>query len=226
MLRDLLALPPENRVLLCRDDPALGGLPPDRTKALAVAYASRPEAKVARHAIEHARLELAAAERAWIPRIDVASRLGAEDAEARLSPVAPNWSVGVALSMNLFDGGVRRANVQAAIAALDAVTEGDRATLLAIALDVEAAYLRRDEARARIAVATRALALARETLDQVTIQYRGGAATISRYLEAEAALARARSAHVQATIDVLRTDIDAARAIGALADGLATGETT
>ena len=225
-LRELLALPPEMDLSISDAGPVIDPLPADRVAALARAYATRPEGTVARRAVEQAKLELAAAGRAWLPRLDVQSRLSAEAAEAHLPPVDPNWLVGVALSINLFDGGIRRANVQRALAALDLVTEADRATLVHIAREVETAYLRLDETRARLAMVSQALALAQETLGLVTTQYRGGAVTVTRYLEAEGALARTRAAHVQSALDVARAEVEAARAIGALATGPMAGGST
>jgi outer membrane protein TolC len=124
--------------------------------------------------------------------------------------------VAIALSVDLFDGGTRAANIARARAALDALAEEDRRALLAVAREVETAYLRLDEARTRAAVAAQAVGAAEETLDLVTAQYRGGAATVTRYLEAEAARARARTAHIEAQLDVDRAVVEASRAIGRL----------
>jgi outer membrane protein TolC len=226
ILRELLALPPEHPVAVAGGGPTLDRLPPDVPAALAQAYARRPEAAAARLAVERAALELAASKRAWLPRLDVESRFGAEDAEARFSPVDYNWAVGVALSVDLFDGGARRADVHRALAALDAVGEADRATLVRIAREVESAYLRLEEARARLALVTRALATAEETLGLVATQHRGGAVTVTRFLEAESALARSRAAHVQGTLDLARAEVEVARAIGALGSGSLAGGPT
>lgn len=215
-LRELLALPPETAIAISEAGPTVGVLPGEPAAALARAYALRPDGTVARRAVEQAQLELATARRAWLPRLDVESRLWTDVAEAHLSPHDPDWTVGVALSMNVFDGGLRRANVERALAALDVVTESDRGTLLRIAREVETAYLRLEEARARLDVTTHGLALAEETLGLVTTQYRGGAVTVTRFLEAEGALARARAAHVQGAVDVSRAEIEVAHAIGAL----------
>jgi outer membrane protein TolC len=73
---------------------------------------------------------------------------------------------------------------------------------------------------------SQALALAQETLGLVTTQYRGGAVTVTRYLEAEGALARTRAAHVQSALDVARAEVEVARAIGALATGPMAGGST
>jgi outer membrane protein len=224
-LRELLALPPDATLAISETGPVIGPLPVDRAEALARAYARRPDGLVARRAVEQANLDLETARRAWLPRLDVESRLWTEIAQAHLSPRDPDWTVGVALSMSLFDGGLRGANVQRALAALDQVAESDRSTLLRIAREVESAYLHLHEARARLDVVTHALALAGETLRLVTTQYRGGAATITRFLDAEGTLARARAAHVNGMIDVARAEIDAAHALGAFARD-AIGEAT
>jgi outer membrane protein len=216
-LRELLALPPDAALAVAEHGPVVTAVPASATDALARAYARRPEAAAARHAVERARIELAAARRAWLPRLDVETRVGATDVDGRFSPVDPNWTMGVALSADLFDGGLKRANVARALAALDLVGENDRRTLVTIAREVETAYLRLAEARARLDVVRRAHATAAEALALVTTQYRGGAATVTRYLETEGALARARAAEVAGGLDVARAEVEVARAIGDLA---------
>ncbi len=216
VLRDLLALPADASLEVADEGIDAAALPSTAADALAEAYRRRPEAAIARQAVERARLELASARRAYSPRLDVESRLYGDDAEARFSPGDRNWTVAIALSVDLFDGGTRAANIARARAALDALAEEDRRALLAVAREVETAYLRLDEARTRAAVAAQAVGAAEETLDLVTAQYRGGAATVTRYLEAEAARARARTAHIEAQLDVDRAVVEASRAIGRL----------
>ena len=135
----------------------------------------------------------------------------------------PNYTVAVALSVDLFDGGVRAAAIQRATAIVDELTESDRAALLAIARDVETAYLRLAEARARYQVAAQAVGAAEESLRLVAVQYRGGGATVTRYLEAEGAQARARTTRIQAALDVDRATVEAQRAIGRLYQSLPDG---
>jgi outer membrane protein len=118
--------------------------------------------------------------------------------------------------VDLFDGGARSAAIQRARAVIDELTESDRKGLLAIARDVETAYLRLGEARARYGVAAQAVGAADESLQLVAVQYRGGAATVTRYLEAESGQARARTAKIQAQLDVERATVDVERAIGRL----------
>ncbi|MEW6273401.1 MAG: TolC family protein [Thermodesulfobacteriota bacterium] len=216
-LRELLALPADAPLELADADYDVGTLPATFADALAQAYRSRPEAAIARRAVERARIELASARRAYLPRVDVISRFYADvPVDLGFDVKDPNYTVAVALSFDVFDGGAREAAVASARAALDELTEADRKALLAVAREVETAYLRLDESRARYQVAAQAVDAADETLQLVEVQYRGGAATVTRYLEAESARARARTAKIQARLDLERAKVEAQRAIGGL----------
>jgi outer membrane protein TolC len=222
-LRELLAVPADAAIALADSTYAAGILPETATDALTEAYRVRPEAAITRRAVEGARIDLAAARRAYLPRVDVVSRFYADVPDVHDSVKDPNYTVAVALSVDLFDGGVRAAAIQRAAAIVDELTESDRAALLAIARDVETAYLHLAEARARYQVAAQAVGAAEESLRLVAVQYRGGGATVTRYLEAEGAQARARTARIQATLDVDRATIEAQRAIGRLYQPLSDG---
>jgi outer membrane protein len=216
-LRELLALPANAPVAIADGPFDAGALPASATDALAEAYRSRPEAAIARSAVERAGIELASARRAYIPRLDVLGRFYSDvPVDLGFNVKDPNYTVAVALSVDLFDGGSRKAAIEKAHAALDELTEADRKALLAIAHDVESAYLRLDEARARYHVAEQAVGAAEESLQLVAVQYRGGAATVTRYLEAESARARSRTAKIQAQLDIERAEVEAQRAIGGL----------
>lgn len=216
-LRELLALPDDVPIELADSAYATGTLPETAAEALVEAYRLRPEAAAARSAVGRARLELAAADRAYLPRVDVLTRLYSDVPSLHTSPKDPDYTVVLALSVDLFDGGARAAAIQRARAVVDEMTESDRKGLLAIARDVETAYLRLGEARARYQVAAQAVGAADESLQLVTVQYRGGAAAVTRYLEAESGQSRVRTAKIQAQLDVERATVDVERAIGRLA---------
>jgi outer membrane protein TolC len=216
-LRHLLALPMGARLELAPGGYDAGLLPAVLADALSEAYRMRPELAAARRAIERARIESDAADRAYLPRLDVEGRLYWDDADADFEGLTwgdRNWWVGVGLSMDLFDGGSREAGRRRAKAALAEAGEADRKALQAVALDVETAYLRLDAARARLDVTSKAVAAAEETFELVEKQFRGGAATVTRYLEAEAARTQARSSAIRARMDVDRAQVDAARSVG------------
>jgi outer membrane protein TolC len=122
----------------------------------------------------------------------------------------------VAVTFDVWDGGRTRANVARAKAVLDSLEEQDRKTILAVASDVEIAWLQLQEARARLDVATQAVAAAEETLELVKAQYDAGSVTVTRYLETESAQAGARTREIRAALDLNRAVVNAKRATGDL----------
>jgi outer membrane protein TolC len=218
-LRELLALPPAASIEVVEGGDPAGPLPASAVDGLAEAYRSRGEVRAARRAVERAALGLADARRAYLPRVDLEARVYGDDAGAELDFGTRNWTVGLALSLDVFDGLAREARIRQAHAALDEVAWSDRQALLAVARDVESAYLRLEEARARLAVATQAVGAADETFEIVGTRFRGGAEAVTRYLEAEADRTRARTNRIRARLDADRAAIEVARAIGRLAPG-------
>lgn len=216
-LRRLLALPAEAPLLpAAAPFGGAGSPPPDLREAVAEAFRNRPEVAAVRRAQDRARAEAEAARRAFLPRLDAGARAWADDGDARGDFGDANWSVGLTLSLDLFDGGARAAGVHRAEAALRGLAEEDRALLHGVATEVEAAWLRLEEARSRHDVTVRAVEAARESFDLVEEQFRGGAATVTRYLEAEAARTRARTNEAGTRIDEERAAAELARALGRL----------
>jgi len=214
-LRRLMALPPGAEFEIVLSDVNLTGLPGTVAEGVAEAYRRRPELAAARRAVETARMQEERARRARLPRLDLQARwYGDDDALAFDS----NATIGLALTFDIFDGGRKAAGIKAARSALRRVEEADRGALLQVAHEVEDAYLRLEEAQARLAVAEEAVGASEETLELVEKQYRGGSATITRYLDAEAARTRARTTRIAARLDVERTRVEVARALGRLGD--------
>ena len=224
-LRSLLALAPDQPLELS-DEPFESGPPPSSlAEARAEAFLERPELEAARRAIERARLDEAAAERSWWPRLDVLARVWGGTNDLSLDLNDANATLMLSLGFDVFDGGARSAALDGARAALREVREADRRALIDVALDVEASWLRLEEARARLDVASQAVGASEETLQLVEQQFRGGSATVTRYLEAEAARTQARTALIRARLDLDRTQVDLARAVGRLGtDALDTEE--
>jgi outer membrane protein len=213
-LRRLLAWPDGVALDVADESYPVADLPATLPQALVVAYTHRSELTEARRAVERARIEVESAHRAYSPNVDLEARWYGDDEQWNFAEDGGNWLVGVALTFDLFDGGRKKANVRAARAALERVEEADRRALIGVAQEVETAYLRLEEARARLEGASQAVGASEESLDLVEKQYRGGTATVTRFLEAEAARTQARTARIRATLDVERTRIEAQRALG------------
>ncbi|MFO0980939.1 MAG: TolC family protein [Planctomycetota bacterium] len=213
-LRHLLVLPAEVDLELSSEAYQSLDLPDSLAAARADARASRPELAAARYAVERARLEVERAARAYWPRLDGFARIAGDDGDASLDFDHGNWSLGLALTFDAFDGGLRAADRRRAEGSLREAEESYRKACAELDLDVELCYLKLEEARARRAVAEQTLAAARESFDLVDTQYRGGSATVTRYLEAEAARTQASTALIRARLDVDRSAVEVARAMG------------
>ena len=96
------------------------------------------------------------------------------------------------LNWDLFTGMSTDAQVRAAAAGLERMLAVDRKTTRQVQLEVKSAYLNLTAAQARCRVSRASLASADQSLTLVQRQFDGGAATVTRYLEAELDLTRAR----------------------------------
>jgi outer membrane protein len=158
-------------------------------------------------------MELASTRRAYLPRLDASARMYWDDADFSYDGDKTNWTAGIALRWGLLGGG-RGARVAKARAVLAEMIQTDRKATLAVQLDVKTAYIRIDEARARVKVTEASVMQATETLTLVRNQYDGGTVPVTRYLEVEMMLTRARMRNTNAAYDLKKSLADAARAMG------------
>jgi outer membrane protein TolC len=218
-LRSMLALPLDAEVRVSADRFDGGPLPATLSGAVAEAYRTRPDAAAARRAVESARMRLEAAARGDLPRVDLEARTYTDSADPVSQFHDPNWTVALALTFDVFDGGANKAAVRRARAALRDLEEADRRALLEIEGDVEAAWLRLEEARARVEVTAQAVSASEESLALVETQWKGGSVTVTRFLEAESARLSARTADVASRLALERALVGVSRALGRFADG-------
>ena len=175
-----------------------------------------PELRAANLAVEAAREQLSAARGSRRPTIDLFASGMLEGDESLGNLDAESYLAGVRLSWNLLDGGARSGEEDRARAAVrEAAAERDEIRLR-IEYDVRSAELAGDEARARRATSETALAQAQEAMRVVHARYDGGAATITRLLEAETAMSAAAARAVDARHDELRSEVEGRRAAGLL----------
>jgi outer membrane protein TolC len=214
-LRVLLALRTEETVELSSDVPKEdASLPPGREDALKRAADGRPELRTAARLVDLRRSELAAEQGAWYPRIDAFASYGQDAPDLEFSAHQDNWAFGVSLDLALFSGFRTRARVTSAERRLGEARALEEKARLEIEQEVRVAQLRRGEARERIQWTERAVTAAEEALRLVREQYQAGSATVTRYLEAEAALADARSRSISAWTDARRAEGALRKAIG------------
>jgi outer membrane protein TolC len=129
-----------------------------------------------------------------------------------------NLFVGLAASLNLFDGGRTRSSVHAAQARVAELVARQERLMLDIELEVRRAYLQLSDAQGRLQVMDRAIEQATESFREIGVRYEGQAATISQFIDAQVALtsAEVRRATAQADVEIARANLE--RAVGRVAD--------
>ena len=112
-----------------------------------------------------------------------------------------DWSVGLRLTIPLFDGGLIRADVNRARVDLEKVKEEERGLRQSITREVKDAILDIRIASERVEVAEKAIESAREALRVERLKYGTGSGTTTDVLDAQTALLRAETDYYQAAYD-------------------------
>jgi outer membrane protein, multidrug efflux system len=124
-----------------------------------------------------------------------------------------SWILGLSLTWNLFDGGLREANLREASARVveaDAALRGSDARALE---EVRTSRLDLESALANKAKATERVTLARENQQITALSYKAGAAT---YLETTDAVESLRQAELGLVTEALNADLAAVRLLKAV----------
>jgi outer membrane protein TolC len=172
----------------------------------------RPELARIKKEVELAAQAVASARADFLPRLDLEARYYYDSPGADFNK--ENWTAGLLMSWDLFSGGRRLARYENAKNALATAKALEGKVRDAVEYEVKSAYLRLADASERLETAKNALVHAEESLRLVSIQYRGGSAGITRYLEAELDRNRARLREITARYDVEKALAAAARAVG------------
>jgi NodT family efflux transporter outer membrane factor (OMF) lipoprotein len=136
----------------------------------------RPDVAAAERRVASANAQIGVAIAAFYPTITLSASTGFESSGIATWLTWPSrfWSVGPGISQTLFDGGLRRAQTDAARAAYDGSVATYRQTVLGAFQGVEdnlaALRILEDEAR----VQDEAVAAARQSVTLTTAQYRAG----------------------------------------------------
>ena len=128
--------------------------------------------------------------------------------------VTPDASAGLSLNWNIFDGGVTRAQIQAAEIELERLQLAMKNDVDSVHEEVITAYKNLKIALTRIKTTQRAVDLAEEERFIATEKYRAGEGILLDILDAEVALTEAKKNHVSAYHDIMRYRLNLAHAIG------------
>jgi outer membrane protein len=210
----LLSLDPDFPLRLDDRQEVRRSFPDDYASGLTQALASRPELRRARQQVVQSYMALDMARSEYMPRVDAHAKFYMDDPDAGFDTSRDNWVAGIILNWDVFTGLSTRARVDQAKSALDEMLAHDRKTTQTVQLDLKSAYLALAEANARIEVTRASVEQAEESLSLVKKEYEGGSATITRYLEAELALNRARILARAAYYDRERSLASVGRGLG------------
>jgi len=210
-----LGVAPTSRITLSDtlDDltPQDAPLPRTLEEALRQADAGRPEIEAARRQMEAAGAGVRDVRGAYAPQV---YGVAMGDATATPGGRRLGYSVGLTASLPLYDGGQRRADVDAAhgrAVRAEADAEGVRQN---VAREVSSAWLSLQTATAQRAAAQVGVAAAKQAYDLATLRYNAGKGITAERLDALAALTRARGGLAQATSDAVDARTRLLQAVG------------
>ena len=150
----------------------------------------RPDVASAERAMAAANAQIGVARAAFYPSIMLAPQIGADSRVLGELFNAPSllWSIGIAATQTIFDGGRIRANVDFAGAGYDAAVATYRRVVLTAMQEVEDGITGLAALDRASAQAGRAVSSARRVLDMATSRYEGGATTYLDVINAQQAL--------------------------------------
>ncbi|MBT9447947.1 MAG: TolC family protein [Desulfobacterales bacterium] len=213
-LANLMGADPDTEIELSGAEWQPVELPANYDDGIVAALGIRPELLKAREQIVLSEMGLDMEKKGYLPSLNAHGRYYGDDSGMEFSRERANWVAGVVFDWDIFTGFDTKARVQKGRAVLDQALAADRKTTQSIQLDVKTAYLRSSEAKARLKVAEISVAQAEESLNLVKLQYEGGSATITRYLDAELARNSARMRERSAFYDWKKAQADIGRALG------------
>lgn len=128
---------------------------------------------------------------------------------------APNWSIMLAATMNLYDGGITRERIREAQLRLAQLQATEAQQKQAVELEVRQAFLNLQSAAEELAGADALVAQAQEALRIANVRFQSGVGTNLEVLNAQTSASQAEAAKVQALFNYTLARATLERAIGA-----------
>jgi outer membrane protein len=188
--------------------------PDNYSDGIIFALENRSELAKVRQKLIQSRIGLDSARTGYLPSLDLMAKYYLADPTMRYNTDRENWIAAFMFNWDFFSGFATPAAVQKAEAMVKEMLEADRHAVLSIRTDVKTAYLNLQEAQARYQVAVGTVDSAEESLRLVKNYYLGGSVPVTRFLESELDLNRARIRAAAAYYDQVKASSEIARAIG------------
>ncbi len=164
------------------------------------ALKSRPDLREADLGVERAANGQRMARAEFLPKVNAFSSWE-EDNQTLLARGGNNWTAGVSLNFNVFDGGSNRARLAAAHYRQSQAQAQVAQMAAAVKLQVREAYLNLTTAQQRVKVSRQAQSEAEESLRIIQNRYEAGLATITDLLQVETAHTSAQKNYLNALFD-------------------------
>jgi outer membrane protein TolC len=174
----------------------------------------RPEMQAAARVLEMREKEVRAEKGGHLPRVDAYAAYGLNERSPEFDFRRDNLTMGVKAEMDFFTGGQVTARVAQAERKLAEARALQEKTRLAIEDEIQQAHANVKEAQARLEAAEKAAEAATEALRLVREEYRAGATTVTRFLEAEADRARSEAQAITARYDLQVARANLQKAVG------------
>jgi outer membrane protein len=199
LLKDLMGMEAPGASVAVVEPKVSEPLCPPEEEGIAVALAKRPDYRgvAKKKAIAEDRIKVAVG--GWFPDVygsgQYVKRAGEE------TSFQEDWSVGLRLTIPVFDGGLIRAQVNVEKTELEKVIQEERQARMTISREVRDARLGVVNASDRIKVAEAAIESAREAVRVERLKFNVGSGTTTDVIDAQTALLRTESDYYQALYD-------------------------
>ena len=201
-----------------QDDSGLKGnfISSNYGNALKKAFLNRPFYLAVKEETNISKVNLKKEKGGYLPVLDLKADYYHDDPDMEFSKSRENWRAGLVCSWKIFDGFSTRSKVEKADAIIGRNIENEKKATLLIKKEIRTAWLNISLARERLKVSLDRKKEAEASFELVKKQYAGGSVNITRYLESELSLSRAKTARVKAFYDSKKAEADMKRAIGIL----------
>ena len=157
------------------------------------ALENRADVAMADYSVKQAESSKRSAKSGWYPTVSAGVSKELDTRNMFGHKVNDQWSVGVSASWDVFDGGITRAQVNQADAALIRAQEVAAQTREQVQLDVQSAFLDLHAAERNIATTQAAVVLGEENYKIAQVRYAAGVGTNLDVMDASRKLTEARS---------------------------------
>jgi outer membrane protein len=172
------------------------------TRALAL----RPDYLAAEYTVLSNKYNIQAIKAQLLPSLTGSASYGTSSTTTTGTNFAPNSSIGLALSIPIYDQGITRVETQQAVADLDLAKAQLEQTRLGVELSVRQALVGLVSAENQVAQTVVELDQAQTVLSATQAQYRAGVTTLPLLLNAEVSLISAQTSEVSAIYNLRQSE--------------------